>query len=153
MAITSLEKPVIAMVRGAAVGAGCNLALVSDLVIASEDAVFGEVFVRVGLASDWGGTYIVPRLVGMARAKELFLTGKMIDAREAERIGLINRVVSAEKLEDTVYELARQLAGSSGLDEKAMLLSQEASFALTKAKAKSRPRHPSHMFMSHRGGY
>jgi len=109
-AITSLEKPVIAMVRGAAVGAGCNLALVSDLVIASEDAVFGEVFARVGLASDWGGTYIVPRLVGMARAKELFLTGKMIDAREAERIGLINRVVSAEELENTVYELAKQLA-------------------------------------------
>ncbi|MFC2033388.1 enoyl-CoA hydratase/isomerase family protein [Chloroflexota bacterium] len=109
-AITTLEKPVIAMVRGPAVGAGCNLALICDLVIASEDAVFGEVFTRIGLASDWGGTYIVPRLVGMARAKDLFFTGKMIDAKEAERIGLINRVVPGEELEKTTYELAQQLA-------------------------------------------
>ena len=109
-AITTLEKPVIAMVRGPAVGAGCNLALICDLVIASEDAVFGEVFTRVGLASDWGGTYIVPRLVGMAKAKELFFLGKIIDAREAERIGLISQVVPDEKLEETAYGLARKLA-------------------------------------------
>ena len=109
-AIISLEKPVIAMVRGAAVGAGCNLALASDLVIASENTSFGEVFARVGLASDWGGTYFVPRLVGLNRAKELFFTGKMIDAREAERIGLINQVVPDEELENTVYTLAQQLA-------------------------------------------
>jgi len=65
---------------------------------------------RVGLASDYGGSYLLPRLVGMARAKELYLTGKMIDAKEAERIGMINRVVPDAELEKTVYALARQFA-------------------------------------------
>jgi 2-(1,2-epoxy-1,2-dihydrophenyl)acetyl-CoA isomerase len=109
-AITNLEKPVVGMVRGAAVGAGCNLALACDMVIASEDSSFGEVFARVGLASDWGGTYFLTRLVGLHKAKELFFTGKMIDAREAERIGLINRVVPDAELEKTAHELAGQLA-------------------------------------------
>ena len=108
--ITTLEKPVIAMVRGPAVGAGCNLALACDMIIASENSTFGEVFVRVGLASDWGGTYFLTRLVGLSKAKELFFTGKMVDAKEAERIGLINQVVADEELEKTVYELAQQLA-------------------------------------------
>lgn len=109
-AITTMEKPVIAMVRGAAVGAGCNLALACDLIIASENTSFGEVFTRVGLASDWGGTYFLPRLIGLVRAKELFFTGRIFDAREAERIGIINRFVPDEELESTVYKLAQQLA-------------------------------------------
>ncbi len=109
-AITTLRQPVIATVRGAAVGAGCNLALACDLIIASENAVFGEVFVKMGLASDWGGTYFLPRRVGLARAKQLYLTGKMIDAREAERIGMINQVVPDAALESTVDKLARELA-------------------------------------------
>lgn len=109
-AITTLEKPVIAMVRGAAVGAGCSLALACDLIIASDNARFGLVFSRIGLGPDWGSSYFVPRLIGPAKAKELFFTGKLIDAHEAERIGLINQVVPDAQLESTVHTLAQQLA-------------------------------------------
>jgi len=112
-AITSLEKPVIAMVNGDAIGAGCNLALACDLIIASESARFGEVFVRMGLGPDWGGAYFLTRLVGMAKAKELLFTGKIISAREAEQMGLINQVVPPDQLESTVMELANKLAQSA----------------------------------------
>jgi len=112
-AITALEKPVIAMVNGDAVGAGCNLALACDMIIAAETARFGEVFVRLGLGPDWGGAYFLPRLIGLAKAKELLFMGKIISAAEAERIGLINQVVPAEQLEDTVMKLAKQLAQSA----------------------------------------
>ena len=112
-AVTVLEKPVIAMVNGDAVGAGCNLALACDLVIAAEAARFGEVFVRLGLGPDWGGAYFLPRLIGLAKAKELLFTGKIISAREAEQIGLINQVVPADQLEETVMNLAAQLAQSA----------------------------------------
>jgi 2-(1,2-epoxy-1,2-dihydrophenyl)acetyl-CoA isomerase len=108
--IYNLEKPVIAMVRGPAVGAGCNLALACDIIIASENATFGELFMRMGLASDFGGSYLLPRLVGMARAKEIYLTGRIVDAKEAERIGMINRVVPDVELEKQSYALARQMA-------------------------------------------
>ena len=112
-AVTVLEKPVIAMVNGDAVGAGCNLALACDLVIAAEAARFGEVFVRLGLGPDWGGAYFLPRLIGLAKTKELLFTGKIISAREAEQIGLINQVVPADQLEETVMKLAAQLAQSA----------------------------------------
>ena len=112
-AITSLEKPVIAMVNGDAVGGGCNLALACDMVIASENARFGEVFVRIGLGPDWGGAYFLPRLVGMAKAKELLFTGKIISAREALEMGLINEVVPTDKLEERVMKLAETLSQSA----------------------------------------
>lgn len=111
--ITSLEKPVIAMVNGDAIGAGCNLALACDLIIASESARFGEVFVKVGLGPDWGGAYLLPRLVGMAKAKELLFTGKIIGAKEALGMGLINSVVPQEKLKETVMKLAEKLSRSA----------------------------------------
>ena len=112
-AITSLEKPVIAMVNGNAVGAGCNLALLCDLVIASENARFGEVFVKVGLGPDWAGAYLLPRLVGITKAKELLFTGKIVGAKEALEMGLITDVVPSEKLEETVMKLAEKLSQSA----------------------------------------
>ena len=111
--ITTMEKPVISMVNGDAVGAGCNLALACDLIIASENARFGEVFVRIGLGPDWGGAYILPRLIGMAKTKELLFTGKIISANEALEIGLINTVVPPEDLENTVMKLAERLSKSA----------------------------------------
>jgi 2-(1,2-epoxy-1,2-dihydrophenyl)acetyl-CoA isomerase len=105
----SMEKPTIAMVNGFAVAAGLNLALACDFIIAAESARFGEAYVNVGLSSDWGGNYFLPRRVGLTKAMELYLTGKIIDSKEAERIGLVNQVVPDEELESTVMNLAHQL--------------------------------------------
>jgi 2-(1,2-epoxy-1,2-dihydrophenyl)acetyl-CoA isomerase len=110
-AMLDLPKPIIAAVNGHAVGAGCNIALASDIVIASEKAIFGELFARVGLMPDCGGIFLLPRQVGLTKAKELVFTAKTITAQEAERIGLINRVVPAEALEEESRKLAEELAG------------------------------------------
>ena len=110
LALTNLEKPVIAKVNGGAVGIGCSLALNSDIVIASEKAQFSMIFSRIGLIPDGGAFFHLPRLVGPAKAKELIFTGRTIDAKEAERIGLINKSTSSDDLDTVVNVLSNQLA-------------------------------------------
>jgi 2-(1,2-epoxy-1,2-dihydrophenyl)acetyl-CoA isomerase len=109
--IDGMRKPVIAAVNGVAAGAGASLALACDLRVASRNATIGFTFTRVGLHPDWGGAYFLPRLLGSALAAELIYTGGMINAKRAERLGLVNRVVQPDELEGTVRGLAGQIAG------------------------------------------
>lgn len=109
-AVLDCEKPVIAAVNGTAAGIGAHLALACDLVLAAEEARFIEVFVRRGLVPDGGGAYLLPRLVGPQRAKELMFFGDALSAADAERLGLVNRVVAAQDLEKTAREWAERLA-------------------------------------------
>src|SRR5690349_15900252 len=108
--LVNFPKPTIAMVDGYAVGAGSNLALCCDLIVASERAKFGELFWKIGLVPDGGGTWLLSRVVGMARAKELIFTAEIIDATEAARIGLVNRVVPGTELVATTRALAQKIA-------------------------------------------
>ncbi len=110
MALHRLPIPTIAKVRGVAVGAGCNMALGCDLVVASENARFSEIFARRGLSIDFGGSWLLPRIVGMHRAKELALLADIINAAEAERFGLVNRVVSDAEIDEFVADWASRLA-------------------------------------------
>lgn len=108
--ILNLEKPVVAAVNGDAFGMGCNLALATDFAIASEKARFSEAFVRLGLIPDFGALYFLPRLIGLWKSKELAYLGSAITAGEAERIGLIYKVVPHDELEKDTMELANRLA-------------------------------------------
>jgi enoyl-CoA hydratase/carnithine racemase len=107
--IENLEKVVIALIHGYAIGAGTEMILACDLRIASEEVVFTIPEVSLGIVPDLGGSQRLPRTVGVGRAKELILTGKTISATEAERIGLINKVVALEELEKTGTEWAEQI--------------------------------------------
>src|SRR5262245_20033754 len=107
--IRSMDKPVIAAVNGAAVGAGCEIAIACDFRIASEKARFGEVWINLGCVPALGGMFLLPRIVGLARATELVMTGEVIDAREALRIGLVNKVVMPPDLLRAAEELAYRL--------------------------------------------
>ncbi|MFD4412288.1 enoyl-CoA hydratase/isomerase family protein [Streptomyces sp. NPDC058475] len=109
-AVLDCEKPVIAAVNGTAAGIGAHLAFACDLVLAAESARFIEVFVRRGLVPDGGGAYLLPRLVGPQRAKELMFFGDALTAADAERIGLVNRVVPRDELEKTAREWSQRLA-------------------------------------------
>ncbi len=109
LAIRQMTKPVIASINGPAAGAGWNLALACDLRLAAESATFTQSFVRVGLHPDWGGTYFLPRLVSPNKACELFFLGDAIDAHEALRLGLLNRVVPDDELAAETLKLAERL--------------------------------------------
>jgi 2-(1,2-epoxy-1,2-dihydrophenyl)acetyl-CoA isomerase len=112
MQIAAMPKPVIASLNGIAAGAGCNLALACDYRIASDQAKLSESFVRIGLHPDWGGTWLLPRLVGPGRAFELLTTGRMVAADEALAIGMVDRVVAAEELAAETEKLARAIASA-----------------------------------------
>ena len=109
-----LPQPVIAAVNGAAAGGGLSLALCADMRIASPEARFNAAFVRIGLsAGDVGSSWSLPRVVGLGHAAEIMLTGRFVDAEEAEKIGLVNRVVPAEELLDAAFEVAAQIASNT----------------------------------------
>jgi 2-(1,2-epoxy-1,2-dihydrophenyl)acetyl-CoA isomerase len=111
--LVALPIPTIAAINGAAAGGGLNLALACDLRIASDRATLGQTFARLGLHIDWSGSYTLPRLVGLAKALELCWLGDMIDAAEALRIGLVNRVVPHARFAEEVRALAARLAAGS----------------------------------------
>jgi 2-(1,2-epoxy-1,2-dihydrophenyl)acetyl-CoA isomerase len=110
IALHRLSKPTIAKVNGVAAGAGCNLALACDLIVAGSSARFSEIFARRGLSVDFGGTWLLPRLVGLHRAKELAFFADIIAAEQAKEMGLVNRVVPDAELDAFVDDWARRLA-------------------------------------------
>lgn len=114
-ALHDMPQPVIAKVVGVAAGAGCNLALGCDLIVASDDASFSEIFSRRGLSIDFGGSYVLPRLIGLHKAKELAFFADIISAKEAAEIGIVNRVVPAGEIDVFVDEWARRLAAGPPL--------------------------------------
>jgi len=112
--IETFPKPVIAVINGYALGAGCELAMACDLRIAAETAHLGQPEVKLGIFPGFGGAQRLARLVGKGRAKELIFTGEMVDAREAWRIGLVNRVVPADRLLEEARALAAKMLDKSG---------------------------------------
>jgi enoyl-CoA hydratase/carnithine racemase len=113
--VEEFPRPTIAAVRGYALGGGCELAIACDIRIVGESARFGQPEVSLGILPGAGATYRLPRLVGLGRAKELIFTGGIIDAREAERIGLANRVVPDERVLDEALEVGRKIAAQAPL--------------------------------------
>jgi len=131
--LATLKKPTIAAVNGFAVGAGFNLALACDMIVAADTAVFSQIFVRVGLVPDSGGLYFLTRVRGLNRAKELCFTGRDVPAAEAAQLGFVNRVVPAAELMDAAHsfaaEIARGPAVAMALTKTALNLSSTASLA------------------------
>lgn len=121
--LSRLAKPTVAAVSGFALGGGCELALMCDIVIAAETARFGQPEITLGLIPGAGGTQRLARSVGKAKTMDMVLTGRLIDAAEAERIGLLSRVVPAEALMETAIEAATRIAG---LSRPAVLMAKEA---------------------------
>ena len=115
LALHRLPKPTLAKVPGIAAGAGCNIALACDLIIASEDARFSQLFAQRGLSIDSGGSWLLPRMIGLHRAKELAFFADIISAKEAAEFGFVNRVVPAAELDSTVDEWAQRLASGPPL--------------------------------------
>jgi len=135
VALHRIPKPTIAAVDGVAVGAGMNLALGCDMVIASDNARFAEIFVRRGLTLDYGGSWILPRLVGLQRAKELALTGRIVGAEEAVQLGLALEIVRVGQLVERATELAELVASQSPLGQMFAKQNLKASFGLSLAES------------------
>lgn len=115
LAMRAMPKPIIARVHGPAAGIGCNYALACDIIIASEQAYFAELFVRIGLMPDGGGTYFFPRMVGYQKAFELMALGEVVPAPEAARIGIANKCVPFAELDATVNAMAERLAAAPAI--------------------------------------
>lgn len=113
--LVNMEKPVIAAVDGPAFGGGMNLALAADFILASDRARFSQVFGRLGLVPDLAGLYLLPRLVGLQRAKELVFSARVIDAQEARTLGIVHDVVPADALGEAAFALARRFCAASTL--------------------------------------
>jgi 2-(1,2-epoxy-1,2-dihydrophenyl)acetyl-CoA isomerase len=127
----NLPKPVIAAVNGHAAGAGFCIALLADIILASENAKFAMSFAKVGVIPDLGGLYTLPRLVGLQKAKELVFTGRTVDAIEAEKIGIANRVIAADALDGEANKLATELAAGPRITQKFSKAVMNASLGLT----------------------
>jgi enoyl-CoA hydratase/carnithine racemase len=113
LALENLEKPVIAALNGYALGGGLEVAMSCDLRVASENARMGQTEINIGLIPGWGGTQRLTRLIGRTKAKELVFTGRMIDAKTAEQLGIINMVVPPDKFKETVRQFALELASKA----------------------------------------
>ena len=111
-AMRNLPKPIVCRLNGVAAGAGCSLALACDIIVASEEATLIEVFINIGLVPDSGSSYFLPRLIGMAKAFELCSMGSRVKAKEAETLGLINKVVPSDQLDNAVKEYADYFANA-----------------------------------------
>ena len=135
LALAGMSKPTVAAVDGIAAGGGCNLALACDLVVASDRARFSEIFVRRGLTVDTGGSWILPRLIGSARARRLILLGEIVEAKTAFDLGLITHLFTVDEFDREVTAIARQLADVPGvvLAADKMLLASSASLTLGEA--------------------
>lgn len=131
LALHRLPKPTIAAVDGVAVGAGMNLAIGCDIVLASDRARFAEIFVKRGLTVDFGGTWLLPRLVGLAKARDLALTGRVVDAEEALTMGLVSRVVPADSLADETNDLATALAAGAPIAQSVVKRAMDRSSSMT----------------------
>ncbi|MBN2515898.1 MAG: enoyl-CoA hydratase/isomerase family protein [Deltaproteobacteria bacterium] len=121
--LEDFDKPIIAVIRGLALGGGCELAMACDLRIAAENAVFGQPEIRIGVIPGGGGTQRLPRLIGVTKAKELLYTGDNIDAQEAYRLGLVNKIVPVESAMDEARKMASKIARQPGVALRATKLS------------------------------
>lgn len=131
-AMRAVEQPVIAMINGAAMGAGLDMALLCDLRLAADDAKLGEAYVKLGLVPGDGGAWLLPRLVGPARALELLLTGRVLTGAEAAEWGLVNRSLHGDRLQDATLELAAGLAAGPQLAQRLIKRAVYASEQMTR---------------------